>query len=208
MAQVLLIPGQALDDVSHVPNSLYGQGHLFYSARKHALNSWMKQGQKTVTDTPAFTSTTTLPHFQNPSVKTWKQEVELCSVPTLNVSLQTPWCPFLLPTGMPDLRAGGSLGCLWHPRLCSGTGSEAELKHTVQNQWAPGLQFSEIQRVKHIAAFSGRAVMLLIEISPSEDSFSFNDQPEAKVEDNTKKSERPKQKAWIQMCLLKVTQEL
>lgn len=31
---MLLIPGQALDDDSDVPENLYGQGHLFYSARK------------------------------------------------------------------------------------------------------------------------------------------------------------------------------
>lgn len=36
--------------------------------------------------------------------------------------------------------------------------------------------------------------MLLIEICRSEDSFRVNDQPEAKVEDNTKKRQRPKQK--------------
>lgn len=137
---------------------------------------------------------------------TWKQEAELRSVSTLSVSIQTPWCPFLLPTAMP----GGCLGCHWHQVvqawLHSGTGSEAELQHTFQKQGAPVFRNSE--RVKHIPAFSGRAVMLLIEIYRSKGSFRVNGQPEAKVEENTKKSQRHKQNTQVQVCLLKVTHEL
>lgn len=169
----LFIPGQVLDDNSDVPN-LYGSDHLFYSARKQvqALDS---EPEDSHCQSSVYMNNYSPSHPESlcKDLKTRSRAMQC--VPSPSKPHGVPCCCPLVCLSRGQVSAWSVSGTRWCSHgFAQGQGvRQSSNTHFIDSE----LQIYSFQtfRVKHIAAFSGRAMMVLIEICRSEDNFRVND---------------------------------